>query len=88
MHAGVWDTHTHRLSLMAPAWTLEKGCPGICVWMCMCVRAGVPGTSSSNSPTSLLSSPWLEEASLLGVSFSVVNSSPSFLFLLREHVTG
>ena len=51
---------------MAPAWTLEKG------HVCMCVRVGVPGTSSSNSPASLLSSPWLEEASLLGVSFSVV----------------
>lgn len=58
---------------MAPAWTLEKGR----VWMCMCVRAGVPGTSSSNSPASLLSSPWLEEASLLGVSSSVVTLPPA-----------
>lgn len=67
----VFRTHTRILTLMAPAWTLEKGC------VCTCVRAGVPGTSSSNSPASLLSSPWLEEASLLGVSFSAVTLPPS-----------
>ena len=85
----VFGSHTHTyivsLSLMAPAWTLEKGCPGICVCagvcvcahVCTCVCAGVLGTSSPNSPTSPLSSPWLEEASLLGVSFSVVTLPPA-----------
>lgn len=80
---------------MAPDWTPEEGRPGImyvrvdvCTCACVCMLV-----SNSDPLTFLLSSPWLEEASLLGSVIFCFNSphppTPQlfcFFFLLREHM--